>query len=225
MHEAARWKTVVVSCFARNDSENVLSKETLFDGSLCTRVQRLRIYSALVCRVVPLSLPFSPLIRAPTVSSVFSSRLLTCPTVGRDTGSPCGSATATTTRRPTLRQGRRPQTSQRALYMICGRLTNGLVISPIRKSSTRVAQGMIHEVEPRVPLLHTTPKKVCTPGSPCQRMQHSGPSHQRWRRDALQPPEVPQPHYARDTCVHNPESGLRCASWKSRELLGSTASS
>ena len=66
---------------------------------------------------------------------------------------------------------------------------------------------------------------VWTAGSPCQRMQHYGPSHQRWRRDALQPPEVPQPHYARDTCVHNPESGLRCASWKSRELLGSTASS
>ena len=42
------------------------------------------------------------------------------------------------------------------LYMICGRLTNGLVISPTRKSLTRVAQGMIHEMEPRVPLLHTT---------------------------------------------------------------------
>ena len=112
--EAARWLTVVVSCFARNDSMNLLSNETLFDGSLCTRVQRLRICSALVCRVVPLSLPFSPLIRAPAVSSVFSSKLLICPTVGRDTGSPCGSATATTTRRHTLRHGRRPQTSQRA---------------------------------------------------------------------------------------------------------------
>ena len=42
------------------------------------------------------------------------------------------------------------------LYMICGRLTNELVISPTRKSLTRVAQGMIHEMELRVPLLHTT---------------------------------------------------------------------
>ena len=84
--------------------------------------------------------------------------------------------------------------------MICGRLTNGLVISPIRKSSTRVAQGMIHEMEPRVPLLHATPKKVWTARSPCQRMQHSGTSYQRWRRDAVQPQEVPQPHYAMDTC-------------------------
>ena len=91
-------------------------------------------------------------------------------------------------------------TSQRALYMICERLTNGLVFSPTRKSLTRVAQGMIHEMEPRVPLLHTTPKKVWTAGRPCRRMQHSGPSHQRCRRDALQPPEVPQPQYARDTC-------------------------
>ena len=28
----------------------------------------------------------------------------------------------------------------------------------------------------------------------------SGPPHQRWRRDVLQPPEVPRP--VRDTCVH-----------------------
>ena len=54
---------------------------------------------------------------------------------------------------------------------------------------------------------------------------HPGPGHSRWRRDALQPPEVPQPHCARDTCVHTPESGLRCASWNARGLLGSTASS
>ena len=37
VHEAARWQTVIVSCFARYDSMTFLCKETLFDGSLCTR--------------------------------------------------------------------------------------------------------------------------------------------------------------------------------------------
>ena len=34
VHEAARWQTVIVSCFARYDSMTFLCKETLFDGSL-----------------------------------------------------------------------------------------------------------------------------------------------------------------------------------------------
>ena len=38
---------------------------------------------------------------------------------------------------------------------------------------------------------------------------HLGPLHQRWRRDAFQPPEVLRDHLARDTCVHI----LRCISW------------
>ena len=191
----------------------------------CARVQRLRICSTLVRSVVALSLPFSPLISAPTVSSVFFLQVVDMSYSWSRYSKPCGSATATTNRNPILRHGRRPQTSQRVLYMVCGRLTNRLVISPTRKSSTRVAQGMIHEMELRVPLLHTATKKAWTASGPCQRMQHYGPSHSRWRRDALQPPEVPQPHCARDTCVHISESGLRCASWNARGLLGSTASS
>ena len=54
---------------------------------------------------------------------------------------------------------------------------------------------------------------------------HPGPSRQRWRRDALQPSEVRQPQCDRDTCIHIPERSFRCASWNSRGLLGSTASS
>ena len=124
-----------------------------------------------MCRVFLPPLPRSPLISAPSVPPVFSSRLLICPTVGRDTGRPCGSATATTTRRPILRYERRPKTPQRALCMTCGCPTNGIVISPTRKSSTRVAQGMIHEMALRVPLLLTTRKNVWTANGPCQRMQ------------------------------------------------------
>ena len=54
---------------------------------------------------------------------------------------------------------------------------------------------------------------------------HLGPPHQRWRRDALQPPEVPRDQPTRDTCAHSPTGGLRCVSWNTRGLLGSTASS
>ena len=54
---------------------------------------------------------------------------------------------------------------------------------------------------------------------------HLGPPLQRWRRDALQPPAVPWGQPARDTCVHVPTGGLRCVSWNTRGLLGSTASS
>ena len=52
-----------------------------------------------------------------------------------------------------------------------------------------------------------------------------GPSQLRWRRDALQPPEVQRDHLARNTCAHIPDGGLRCISWNTRGLLGSPASS
>ena len=52
-----------------------------------------------------------------------------------------------------------------------------------------------------------------------------GPPHQRWRRDAPQPLEILQPRQGMDTRVHIPEGGLRCVSWNTRRLLGSTASS
>ena len=52
-----------------------------------------------------------------------------------------------------------------------------------------------------------------------------GPPHQCWRRDAFQPPAVPRDQPSRDTCVHIPTEGLRCVSWSTRGLLGSTASS
>ena len=52
-----------------------------------------------------------------------------------------------------------------------------------------------------------------------------GPPHQRWQRDSSQPPKILQLHQARDTCVHIPTGVLRCVSWKTRGLLGSTASS
>ena len=48
--------------------------------------------------------------------------------------------------------------------------------------------------------------------------------NERWRRGALQPPEVRQLRQERDTCVHIPVGGLRCVSWNTRGLLGSTAS-
>ena len=37
-------------------------------------------------------------------------------------------------------------------------------------------------------------------------------------------PEVLRGQPTRDTCVHIPTGGLRCVSWNTRELLGSTAS-
>ena len=52
----------------------------------------------------------------------------------------------------------------------------------------------------------------------------AGPGHHRWRRDALQLPEVLQPCWERVTCAQKPERG-RCATWNTRGLLGSTASS
>ena len=51
-----------------------------------------------------------------------------------------------------------------------------------------------------------------------------GPPHQRWRSDALQPPEILQHRQERDTCAHLPEGGLRCVSWNTRGLLGSASS-
>ena len=133
---------------------NLLSKQTLFRGSLCISV---------------------PL--------VFLCRLLSCPAVGRGTGRPRGSATATNTRKPFLMLGRRSLTLGRRLQMIrytlcmtCRPLTCGIAISPTKKSSKRFAQGMIHEMALRVPLLHTTHKKAWTVSGPCRRMQ---PFHRR----------------------------------------------
>ena len=48
--------------------------------------------------------------------------------------------------------------------------------------------------------------------------------HLRWRRDALQPPEVQRDQLNRNTCVRIPDDGLRCVIWNARGLLGSPAS-
>ena len=52
-----------------------------------------------------------------------------------------------------------------------------------------------------------------------------GPSHQRGRRDAPQPHKVLRGQLTRDTCIHIPPGSLRCVSWSTRGLHGSTASS
>ena len=49
--------------------------------------------------------------------------------------------------------------------------------------------------------------------------------HSRWRRDALQPPQVQQDTAGRDTCGHFPDGGLRCVTWNTRGLVGSVLSS
>ena len=49
--------------------------------------------------------------------------------------------------------------------------------------------------------------------------------HLRWRRDALQPPEVLRDRLNKNTYVHLPDGGLRCISWNTRGLVGSLASS
>ena len=46
----------------------------------------------------------------------------------------------------------------------------------------------------------------------------------RWRRDALQPPEVQRDRLNRYTCAHIPDGGLRCVTWNTRGLFGSPAS-
>ena len=53
---------------------------------------------------------------------------------------------------------------------------------------------------------------------------HFALPHLRWRRDALQPPEVQRDRLNRDTCAHIPDGGLRCVNWKTRGLIGSPAS-
>ena len=42
----------------------------------------------------------------------------------------------------------------------------------------------------------------------------------RWRRDALQPPEIQRVRRDRNTCVHIPDGGLRCVTWNMRGLQG-----
>ena len=51
------------------------------------------------------------------------------------------------------------------------------------------------------------------------------PPHPRWRRDALQPPQIQRGGLDRNTCVHIPEGGLRCVTWNTRGLIGSVISS
>ena len=51
------------------------------------------------------------------------------------------------------------------------------------------------------------------------------PPHLRWRRNALQPPEIKRGCLDRNTCVHIPEGGLRCVTWNTRGLFGSPFSS
>ena len=104
VHEAARWQTVIVSCFARYDSMNFLCKETLFDGEL-VHACNVHEFALHLCVALLLFLcHLGPLISAPTVSSVFFLQVVDM-SFGRDTRSPCGSATATTNRNPILRHG------------------------------------------------------------------------------------------------------------------------
>ena len=49
------------------------------------------------------------------------------------------------------------------------------------------------------------------------------PPHLRWRRDALQPPEIQQVRLDRNTCVDIPVGGLRCVTWNTRGLIGPPA--
>ena len=49
--------------------------------------------------------------------------------------------------------------------------------------------------------------------------------HSRWRRGALQPPQVRHDTAGRDTCGHFPVGGLRCITWNTRGLVGSVLSS
>ena len=51
------------------------------------------------------------------------------------------------------------------------------------------------------------------------------PPQLRWRRDALQSPELQRGCLERNTGVHIPEGGLRCVTWNTRGLIGSPFSS
>ena len=50
---------------------------------------------------------------------------------------------------------------------------------------------------------------------------HFAPLQLRWRRDALQPPEIQQVRGDVNTCVHIPNVGLRCVTWNTTGLIGS----
>ena len=49
--------------------------------------------------------------------------------------------------------------------------------------------------------------------------------HLRWRRDALQPPQIQRGTLDRNTCVRIPDGGLRCVTWNIGGLIGSPTSS
>ena len=61
--------------------------------------------------------------------------------------------------------------------------------------------------------------------SPSQEDALLAPPRLRWRRDALQPPEIQRGCLDRKTGVHIPEGGHRCATWNTRGLVGSPFSS
>ena len=48
--------------------------------------------------------------------------------------------------------------------------------------------------------------------------------HLRWRRDALQPPQIQRGSLDRNTYGHVPNDGLRCVTWNTRGLIGSPSS-
>ena len=50
-------------------------------------------------------------------------------------------------------------------------------------------------------------------------------SHSRWRRDALQPPQIQHGTAGRDTCGHFPDGGSRCIIRNAGGLVGSVVSS
>ena len=63
------------------------------------------------------------------------------------------------------------------------------------------------------------------PNDEQQRGAFPASTRSRWRRDALQPPQVQQGTAGRDTCGHFPDGGLRCIAWNTRGLVGSVFSS
>ena len=53
----------------------------------------------------------------------------------------------------------------------------------------------------------------------CPGNAHLDPTHRRWRRDVLQPPDVLRSQETSDTCVHIVAGGLRCVSCNARGLF------
>ena len=97
------------------------------------------------------------------------------------------------------------------------------------KSVTCLQVGPMSLEWPAAPIAGSDPSSPSSshedPNDECPEGALVAPPHSRWRRDALQPPQIQRVTLGRNTCVHVPGDGLRCVTWNTRGLIGTVTSS